>query len=248
MTMCLLWGLNFRNEDRVKKEKMKKQKAEQQQILKIKNSLSKDFILGKFDYQKDTNFVKVSPQHSSKTIYLNKKVYEAFKKMHNEAQKSEINLIIVSGTRNFWEQKEIWERKLNLYSKLKPLQKAKKILEFSSMPTTSRHHWGTDIDLNNLENSYFETGEGKKIYDWLVENANKFGFYQVYTPKETGRKGYELESWHWSYLPLASIYLEFYNENIKYSDISGFRGSELAKDCKIISEFVNGISEQAKNF
>ena len=44
----------------------------------------------------------------------------------------------------------------------------KEIMKYSSMPSTSRHHWGTDIDLNSLENSYFEKGEGKKYsIGWL---------------------------------------------------------------------------------
>ena len=100
------------------------------------------------------------------------------------------------------------------------------------MPTTSRHHWGTDIDLNSLSNSYFEQGKGKKEYEWLIENANKYGFYQVYTSKENGRTGYNLEKWHWSYLPLASEYLKFYNANITYKDISGFKGSEYSEENK----------------
>ncbi|NJK84501.1 MAG: M15 family metallopeptidase [Saprospiraceae bacterium] len=43
-----------------------------------------------------------------------------------------------------------------------PQERALKILKYSSMPGTSRHHWGTDIDLNSFSNSYFEQGEGKK--------------------------------------------------------------------------------------
>ena len=52
------------------------------------------------------------------------------------------------------------------------------------MPSTSRHHWGTDIDLNSLNNSYFSSGKGLKEYDWLTTNANHYGFYQVYTDEK----------------------------------------------------------------
>ena len=196
--------------------------------------LSKDFILGKFNYRKDTSFTKVASLHSSKSLYLNKKVYEAFIKMHTAAAKEKIDLKIISGTRNFYEQKSIWERKWEKYKNLPAIDRAKKILEFSSMPTTSRHHWGTDMDLNNLNNSYFEKGQGKKEYEWLIENGNNYGFYQVYTLKNTGRTGYNLEKWHWSYLPLANRYLNYYNQNIEYKDISGFKGAELADKLTII--------------
>jgi LAS superfamily LD-carboxypeptidase LdcB len=217
-------------------------------IAKPTYNYNKDFVLGKFNYRNDRTFIKISSNHSSKSIYLNKEVYFAFKEMHNSAKKDGINLIVISGTRNFYEQKSIWERKWNKYKNLEPLERAKKILEYSSMPTTSRHHWGTDMDLINLNNSYFENGKGKKEYEWLIKNANDFGFYQVYTNKKNGRTGYNSEKWHWSYLPLASKYLNYYNENISYKDISDFKGSELAEKTKMIMEYVNGISTKAKEF
>lgn len=213
--------------------------------LKIKSTYiyNKDFVLGKFNYKTDTTFIKISSIHSSKIIYLNKEVYKAFENMFSAAQKEGVKLIVVSGTRSFYEQKSIWERKWEKYKNLSPLDRTKKILEYSSMPTTSRHHWGTDVDLINLNNTYFESGKGKKEYEWLVKNANNFGFYQVYTSKENGRTGYNLEKWHWSYLPLASRYLNYYNESISYKDIHGFKGSEFAENVNMIANYVNGISK-----
>ncbi|WP_346881109.1 M15 family metallopeptidase [uncultured Algibacter sp.] len=208
--------------------------------------ITKAFVLGKFNYKTDTSFVKANAIYTTKTIYLKNTVYKAFIAMYNHAKSDGITLKMVSGTRNFYEQKAIWERKWHKYANLTPIKRAKKILEFSSMPTTSRHHWGTDIDINNLNNSYFEKGQGKTEYDWLVNNANKYGFYQVYTTKGAGRTGYNLERWHWSYLPLSSQYLEVYNTSISYQDINGFKGSKLAESLNIITYYVNGISEQIK--
>ncbi|WP_178984226.1 M15 family metallopeptidase [Winogradskyella helgolandensis] len=211
-------------------------------------NLTKAFVLGKFNYKTDSTFIKVNVQHAAKTVYLKKVVYAAFLKMHKAAQKDDIQLVILSGTRNFDEQKAIWERKWMTYSNLEPIQRARKILEYSSMPSSSRHHWGTDLDLNSLSNSYFSSEKGKAIYDWLILNANDFGFYQVYTTKEKGRTGYNLEKWHWSYLPLANQYLEFYNSNITIDDINGFKGFEIAKELHIIEDYVNGISQQVKEY
>ncbi|WP_066225464.1 M15 family metallopeptidase [Formosa haliotis] len=166
----------------------------------------------------------------------------------NEAAKADgIHFKIVSGTRNFNEQKAIWDRKWKRYQELSPIERAKKILQYSSMPSTSRHHWGTDIDLNHLTNSYFESGQGLKEYNWLQEHAHTFGFYQVYTSKEHGRTGYLEEKWHWSYLPLASTYLSFYNSNISYQDITNFKGSEFATELQMITNYVNGIAMEAKH-
>lgn len=215
-------------------------------VIKENPKIENDFILGKFDYKSHPEFTKVAPKFSSKTLYIQKQTYNAFKKMQIAAKKDGVNLIIISGTRNFNEQKAIWNRKWKRYNTLTPINRVKKILEYSSMPSTSRHHWGTDIDLNNLNNSYFETGTGKKIYNWLKENGNNYGFYQVYTEKTNGRTGYNLERWHWSYLPLSSKYLEAYNSQITYDDISGFEGAEFAKEVEMIDNYVNGISKKAK--
>ncbi|MDW5288668.1 M15 family metallopeptidase [Formosa sp. PL04] len=215
-------------------------------INKNQKTITKTFVLGQFNYKTDSAFVMVDSQFSTKTLYLQNQVYDAFLKMHEAAILDGVDLKIVSGTRNFNEQKSIWERKWNKYASLSPIKRAEKILLYSSMPGTSRHHWGTDMDLNHLTNTYFESGNGLKIYNWLVENANSFGFYQVYTSKENGRTGYNEEKWHWSYIPLACEYLEYYNSYISESDISGFEGSQLAKELHMIPDFVNGISNSAK--
>ncbi|MFD1064074.1 M15 family metallopeptidase [Winogradskyella litorisediminis] len=223
-------------------------KVEDKVDAKDEIKIDKDFLLGKFDYKTHLDFIKVDSKLSSKVLFLQKETYVAFLKMHTVAKAEEINLIIISGTRNFEEQKRIWNRKWEKYKNLSPVERAEKIMEYSSMPATSRHHWGTDLDLNNLNNSYFDSGEGEKIYDWLVKNANDYGFYQVYNDKISGRTGYNLERWHWSYLPLASKYLKSYNSQISYDDISGFDGAEYADNLKSIQDYVNGISENAKKF
>jgi len=211
-------------------------------------NINKAFVLGKFDYKTDSTFVKVSIDHSTKELYLNKQVYNAFLDMHSAANTDGIELKILSGTRNFKSQKAIWERKWEKYKSIEPTERALKILEYSSMPSTSRHHWGTDIDINNLNNSYFNSGKGLKEYQWLKANANSFGFYQVYTNKDDNRTGYNLEKWHWSYLPLASNYLEFYNNNITIDNINGFNGFEQAQKLNVINVYVNGIAQKAKDY
>ncbi|MGY8911587.1 MAG: M15 family metallopeptidase, partial [Flavobacteriales bacterium] len=60
--------------------------------------------------------------------------------------------------------------------------------------------------------------------------------------KENGRTGYHEEKWHWSYLPLSKIYLNYYNQQITYKDINDFEGAEFAKEIDIIKNYVNGIS------
>ena len=109
------------------------------------------------------------------------------------------------------------------------------------MPGSSRHHWGTDMDFNSLENGYFETGEGLRLYKWLKLHAAEYGFCQPYTSKSTGRTGYEEEKWHWSFMPLSKIFLQDYINTIQPKDITGFDGSQIADSVRIIEHYVMGV-------
>jgi LAS superfamily LD-carboxypeptidase LdcB len=169
----------------------------------------------------------------------------AFEEMAAAAEKEGIVLKVISGGRNFNMQKSIWERKWNAR---RPNFKSDKetaldILKYSSMPGTSRHHWGTDLDINSLEPSYFASGKGKKEYDWLQKNAGSFGFCQTYDNKQaSGRSGYSEEKWHYSYMPISSVLLSQYNEQITHEKLTGFLGCSTAKEIDVIPFYANGIA------
>lgn len=200
-------------------------------------------LLGEINPSSHPDFVKVANRYTNKTTYLRKETYAAFLKMRKAASKDGINLKIVSGTRNKSRQTEIWNRKWNRLSGTK-VERARTILQYSSMPGTSRHHWGTDLDFNSVEPSYFEQGKGAEIYNWLSENAEKFGFFQPYIPYGKHRTaGYREEKWHWSYYPTANQLIMAYKRMINYTDITGFKGAEIAEELDIINQFVQGIPD-----
>ncbi len=222
------------------------------------HNYSLNHLLGKFNQKADTSFALIPIQYCNKEgMYLRKETIAAFVKMYDVAKKEGVNLKIISATRNFSEQKSIWEAKWNgsrfvngknLSQTIKdPFERAKTILRYSSMPGTSRHHWGTDMDLNSLDNAYFTSAEGKKVYDWLNKNAAQFGFCQPYSLKNENRPhGYEEEKWHWSYIPLSSVFLKEYSSKIKPENISGFAGSETAAKLNIIEHYVKGINPECR--
>ena len=213
----------------------------------IDTSVSKPFVMGKFTANSHVRFAAVPPMICSKPMYLQKEVIESFQRMRRSAMTAGIDLKIISGTRNFWEQKAIWERKwtANAARLGTGAANAKHILLYSSMPGSSRHHWGTDIDINALEPGYFRTGRGLAEITWLRKHAKEFGFCEVYSPRATGRlTGYEPEAWHWSYLPLANQYLTYYSNHVTATDFTGFYGSGLAAEIRIIEDYVKGVSTQ----
>lgn len=214
---------------------------------KYPDFLTIDFLMGKFDPSKHKRFVRIEDKYTNKqNVYLDKSAYKSFLKMYESAYKDGFKLLIVSATRPFEYQKRIWERNwAKRENIIDPVERALDILKFSSMPGTSRHHWGTEIDLNVLENSYYDTGEGKKIFDWMNENANRFNYYRAYT--EGRPYGYQEEKWHWSYKPVSKVYTRYAEENMKDDLIKGFSGAETAKKIEVTKKYILGINPQCRS-
>jgi zinc D-Ala-D-Ala carboxypeptidase len=220
--------------------------------------ISKEYLMGKFKPNRDQRFVQTSGH------YLRKETFDAFQQMRNEASKSGVNLRIVSATRTFSKQKELWEDKwmartpvntdtgeylpkpLTRFDNLTKDQRALRILEFTAMPSASRHHWGTDLDFNDVNPSYWATARGQREYAWLVQNAPKFGFCQVYSANRP--TGYKEEKWHWSYLPIARNLTNEYQKQILDSDITltEFIGAETAITTRFIENYVLGINPNCR--
>jgi zinc D-Ala-D-Ala carboxypeptidase len=225
--------------------------------MSIDTIVSVDFLTGKFNPAKDTSFTLVDLEYGVRSdMYLLKETYKAFIKMFYAAQHDGVKLFIISAARNFVYQKSIWEQKWsgnklvegkNLATSVKdPVKRAEIILKYSSMPATSRHHWGTDVDLNSMEDKYFSTVEGKKVYDWLCVNASKYGFCHPFNAKNIRTNGYEEEKWHWSYMPLSRIFLNQYKNKVTYANITGFSGCETAAKLEVIKNYVLSINSECK--
>ncbi len=218
-----------------------------------------DYVTGRFDPSKQEMFVSLAdtgiPTNKWRHL-LRREAAEALKKMYDAFRKEnpKAPFWVQSSTRNFYDQKGIWDGKWNgtitvmnvsLNKTIRdPLKRALEILKYSSMPGTSRHHWGTDFDLNVLNNSYYETGEGKQLYQWLLKNAGRYGFCQPYT---SGRNaGYNEEKWHWSYVPLSKVFIVKWNDLYRknpgaFSKKGLFCGSEAAG--KLAPAYVNAIQK-----
>lgn len=212
-------------------------------------------LLGHFDPAEHEDYLLIDPKYADREgMYIHKDTYSAFQRMHAAALEDSVELKIRSATRNFDYQKGIWERKWTGETKVggedlskatpDPKTRALKILEYSSMPGTSRHHWGSDIDLNSFDNEWFETGDGRRLWDWLEENAGDYGFCRPYTAKDDLRPdGYQEERWHWSYIPLSSYFMSMAEELHNDRKIQGFMGAEVADEIDVVEKYVFGVSK-----
>lgn len=204
----------------------------------------RNYLSGRIDYARHPEFVRLHPPLSRRPgEFLRVDAYIAFIRMRQSALRDGIVLTIVSASRNFDRQRQIWEAKWNaLPAGGNDTARASNVLSYSAMPSASRHHWGTDIDINSTDEAYFDSSEGRRIHAWLTRNAATYGFCQVYARKRAaGRDGHEDEPWHWSYMPVAAVLLSRYNASIADGDFTGFPGSGTATAIATVSRYVNGI-------
>jgi len=155
-------------------------------------------------------------------INLRKEAHDAFLEMKKAAYSDGIDLKIVSSYRNFDRQESIWERKYMRFTEddgMEPLEAIDKIIEYSTIPGTSRHHWGTDIDIIDgyrktkgdvlVPEKFGAGGPFEDFKKWMDANSKKFDFYLVYT-NDPKRRGFKYEPWHYSYAPISIPMLTAY--------------------------------------
>ena len=157
----------------------------------------------------------------------------AFLAMQHAAAADGLQLKIASSYRDFANQQRIWQAKLANQrpvfdraqqrmdlTALGEREKLYAILHFSALPGTSRHHWGTDLDIFDsaaiaadyqlqLTPAEYQTGGPfAKLDQWLSQHASRFGFFRPY---QIDQGGVAIEPWHLSYRPLAAQYLRRYD-------------------------------------
>ncbi len=107
------------------------------------------------------------------------------------------------------------------------------VLTYSARPGTSEHHTGLCVDLwvshvmRELENFGHEGAYPDDVgfaeteaFEWLKDNAHKFGFILRYPENKVGVTKYSYESWHYRFvgIPAAS---EIYKKGITLEEYLG---------------------------
>jgi LAS superfamily LD-carboxypeptidase LdcB len=136
-----------------------------------------------------------------------------------------LDLIAISGFRDFARQLLIWNGKfagdrpmrdargLLIDAKsMAPADRIDAILLWSALPGASRHHWGTDADFIDARavppdyqaqltpEEFAAGGPFARLADWLETHAPRFGFFRPYRGV---RSGVQPEPWHFSFAPTA---------------------------------------------
>ena len=188
-------------------------------------------------------------------------VQQAFEKMKNAAAREGIDIRVVSGYRSYERQRQIWNAKYDRFKSQNLPDSAifDKITAYSTLPGTSRHHWGTDIDIIDASTEYsgdvlvadkfHGNGPFCRLKDWMEKNASDYGFELVYTFDEN-RPGFEYEPWHYSYAPISKNYLKQFLEKVylssfyKEGDIKGLSSLSRKRLQRYRKEHIKGINKE----
>jgi LAS superfamily LD-carboxypeptidase LdcB len=151
---------------------------------------------------------------------------QAFAALQDDARRAGFQLMIASSFRSFARQLVIFNGKASgerpvhddngvavPMAQLSPLEKLHAILRFSAIPGTSRHHWGTDLDVFDaaalppnyrVQLSVQEVAAGglfDPLHRWLDERMAVNESHGFFRPYDKDRKGVAPERWHLSYAP-----------------------------------------------
>ncbi len=147
---------------------------------------------------------------------------QAFENMRQSAEKEGINLILVSGYRDWNTQKQLFWSRFQAHSISKNgvqysfedilTGKADKILDevlqTTSVPSYSRHHSGYTIDIKDDSVANFILFKDTRGYEWISANnylnAKRFGFIPSY-PAGLTNMGPNPEEWEYVWVGVDNL-------------------------------------------
>lgn len=177
------------------------------------NYLTEDYI--------PENLEEINNQYALRGMKLVNYAKEAFEEMSKAAKKENLSVIAMSTYRSYQYQTNLY----NNYAKRDGQDMAD---TYSGRPGHSEHQTGLAVDVYNGKETYtnFEVTEE---FNWMQENAYKYGFILRFPQDKTKETGYQYESWHYRYVgkEIAQYiheneisYEEYYAQNILPKEIN----------------------------
>jgi zinc D-Ala-D-Ala carboxypeptidase len=125
-------------------------------------------------------------------------------RLFEEANRRLLFPVVTSAYRSYSDQQQVFKRWLigefrthgDIFKAFNETQR------YSAYPGHSEHQLGTAIDVNCLGCAAFDTDHprNRAIWDFLEQEAHKFGFIVSYPRAMEARTGYQYEPWHIRYI------------------------------------------------
>ena len=136
---------------------------------------------------------------------VRKEVLKNFTNLFKDSKKHGYKITIVSAYRDYDYQKKLFDG----YVEEKGLKYA---LKCSAKPGHSEHQTGLAIDVMGSNNDYNLFAESKE-FEWMKNNAYKYGFILRYPEGKENITGFKYEPWHYRYVGI-DIATYIYNNNL----------------------------------
>jgi D-alanyl-D-alanine carboxypeptidase len=189
------------------------------------NPLERDF-----PEDKDSLIEIPSEYRKDSVIYLYTVAEKALEAMMNDMFALGYNDVYVTSAYRSYAYQEVL---FNMYvedemeSGLSYDQAVQKVLTYSSEPGKSEHQTGLCVDFTtkSIGGVVDDSFESTAVFQWLKNNAWKYGFILRYPEDKTNITGYSYESWHYRFVgvDIASViyqtgicyeeYLEIFGKN-----------------------------------
>ena len=179
----------------------------------VPNDISKDYLMlvNKY-YQLPSDFEPddlVYVDHQLGKGMCREAVYEAFKKLHDDALELGYNIVVVSAYRSY-------DYQLGLYQKYCQSDPVEVVDTYCARPGLSEHQTGLclDVSIPGLSiDDFYKVGAAP----WLEENAPNYGFIIRFPKDKEDITGYQWESWHIRYLGVQAAQ-EIKERNITFDE------------------------------
>ncbi len=156
-----------------------------------------NLILVNEDYYIPDNYeVELTELSNGKKV--DSRIYPYLQSMFDDARANGLALFVREGYRTAEEQQQIMDERVaeyqgEGYSK----SEAKKLArDYVAVPDTSEHQLGLSVDINADTTKC----SSDAVYDWLAENAWRYGFINRYPADKVDITGISNEPWHYRYV------------------------------------------------
>lgn len=129
---------------------------------------------------------------SWRELYLREEALDAFIKLCDDARKKGYNIFASSAYRSYSYQNELYNNYVDADGKANADR-------YSSRAGHSEHQTGLAIDVRTLDVEYEQFGTTEE-YQWVKQNAHKYGYVIHYTDKNEWITGFMTEDWHLRYI------------------------------------------------
>ena len=176
--------------------------------------LNTNYILVNKFYYLEQNYVPENLEEiDSKYSVPGKKLVNvariSFEFLAKKASEEGYNIRAVSTYRSYAYQ-------TNLYNNYVSQDGVEEADKYSARAGFSEHQTGLAVDVDNRETD-FNNFENTKEFNWMLENAHKYGFILRYPKGKEFITGYMYEPWHFRYVGVE-IATYIYQNNLTYEE------------------------------